>query len=115
MDMTKMPFPPNSFDGIFSYLAIIHVPREQKADLFKKIHEILKPDGILLIAIGCDDWVSTQDDDFMGQPMYWSQFGAEKTEAMIKDTGFEIIQSKIERNIFDGEEEKHFFVLAQKI
>lgn len=114
MDMTKMTFPPNSFDGIFSYLAIIHVPREQKAGLFSKIHEILKPGGFLLIAIGCDDWVSTPDDDFMGVPMYWSQFGAEKTKAMIKDTGFEVLQASKEHSVFDGEEEKHFFILAKK-
>ena len=114
MDMTKMTFPPNSFDGIFSYLAIIHVPREEKASLFSKIHEILKPGGFLLIAIGCDDWVSEPGDDFMGEPMYWSQFGAEKTKAMIKDTGFEIIQTSKEYSIFDGEEEKHYFVLAKK-
>ena len=63
----------------------------RKAGLFKKIHEILKPDGILLIAIGCSDWVSTPDDDFMGQPMYWSQFGSEKTEAMIREIGFQIL------------------------
>ncbi len=114
MDMTQMTFEPESFDAVFSFLAIIHVPREQKADLFSKIHEILKPGGILLIAIGCDDWVSTPDDDFMGQPMYWSQFGAEKTKAMIEITGFEIMQASIEHSVFDGEDEHHFFILARK-
>ena len=115
MDMTQMTFEPESFDGIFSFLAIIHVPREQKAALFQTIHKILKPDGYLLIAIGCDDWISTPEDDFMGVPMYWSQFGAEKTKAMIENSGFEIIKSAIEYSEFDGEEEHHFFVLARKI
>ena len=114
IDMTQMPFESESFDGIFSFLAIIHVPREQKASLFRNIYKILKPNGILLIAIGCDDWISTPEDDFMGVPMYWSQFGAEKTKAMIKDTGFEIIKAAIEYSEFDGEEEHHFFVLARK-
>jgi len=115
MDMTKMSFAPNSFDGVFSFLAIIHVPREQKASLFRKIYEILKPNGILLTAIGCDDWISTPEDDFMGVPMYWSQFGAEKTKAMIENTGFKIIKAAVEYSEFDGEEEHHFFVLARKI
>ena len=115
MDMTKMTFPPESFDGIFSYLAIIHVPREQKAGLFADIHKILKPNGLLLIAIGCDDWISTPEDDFMGEPMYWSQFGKERTEDMIKETGFEILQASVEYSEFDGEEEHHFFVLAKKV
>ena len=115
MDMTEMTFEPESFDGVFSWLAIIHVPREQKAGLFANIHRILKPDGILLIAIGCDDWISEPGDDFMGVPMYWSQFGAEKTETMIRNTGFEIIKASIEHCEFYGEDERHFFVLARKV
>ncbi len=115
MDMTRMTFPPESFDGIFSYLAIIHVPRKEKAKLFADIHKILKTDGYLLIAIGNDDWVSEPDEKFMGEPMYWSQLGAEKTEAMIKETGFEIVQSSLEHAMFDGEDEQHYFVLAKKI
>lgn len=47
--------------------------------------------------------------------MYWSQFGWEKTEAMIKNAGFEIISSAIEVSVFQGEEERHFYVMARKI
>ncbi len=115
MDMTRMSFKKNSFDAVFSLLAIIHVPREEKAGLFASIQEILKPNGHLLIGIGCDDWVSEPGDDFMDQPMYWSQFGAKKTEAMIIEAGFEIIQATIEECMFRGELERHFFVLAKKI
>ena len=115
MDMTKMTFEPESFHGIFSSYAIIHVPKEQKAGLFADIYRILKPGGILVASIGRSDWVSEPGEEFMGVPMYWSQFGAEKTEAMIKDTGFETISSAIEISVFQGEEERHFYVLARKI
>ena len=115
MDMTKMTFEPESFHGMFSSYAIIHVPKEQKAGLFADIYRILKPGGILTASIGRSDWVSEPGEEFMGVPMYWSQFGGEKTEAMIKDAGFEIISSAIEISVFQGEEERHFYVLARKV
>src|SRR5687768_17446297 len=34
-DMTQLDFPENSFDGICSYYAIIHVPREEHEGLLK--------------------------------------------------------------------------------
>ena len=113
MDMTDMPFEDDSFDAVYSFLAIIHVPRDEKPALFAKLHEMLKPGGIMLLAIGCDDWVSEPGDEFMGEPMYWSQWGSEKSLALIENSGFEILRSSIEKQFFNGEEERHFFILAK--
>lgn len=115
MDMTKMTFEDEEFDAVFSLLAIIHVPRELKVQLYKDIHRILKPGGFLLIAIGCDNWISEPGDDFMGEPMYWSQWGGELSKEMIEKAGFKIIQASIEEAWFGGELERHFFVLARKV
>ena len=115
MDMTKMTFEPESFHGMFSSYAIIHVPKELKAGLFVDIHRLLKSDGIIAFSIGRSDWTSEPGEEFMDVPMYWSQYGWEKTLAMIKETGFEIISSQIEVSVFQGEEERHFYVLARKI
>lgn len=113
-DMTDMKFPDGSFDGVFSNLAIIHVPRDETAGLFGKIYALLKSDGIILTGLGSDDWVSEPDDDFLGTPMYWSHFSPETSERIIEDTGFEILLSSIEDTSFDGQQERHFYVLARK-
>ncbi len=46
-DMTKLDFSKNIFDGICSYYAIIHIPREDHQPLLAKFHRMLKPTGLL--------------------------------------------------------------------
>ena len=42
-DMTRLAFPADSFDGICSYYAVIHIPREEHGPLLGDFHKILKP------------------------------------------------------------------------
>src|SRR5688572_30678546 len=51
-DMTKLDFPDNTFDGICSYYAIIHIPREEHQPLLVNFHRMLKPDGLALLCLG---------------------------------------------------------------
>ena len=51
MDMTEIDFPLQSFDGVISTYAIIHVPRENHAKIFQSFHSILKPKGIMLVSV----------------------------------------------------------------
>ena len=51
-DMTKLDFPENSFDGICSYYAIIHIPREEHRSLLANFYRMLKPNGFALVMPG---------------------------------------------------------------
>ncbi len=48
-DMTKINFPDKYFDGIFSYYAIIHIPREEHYDLLSNFYRMLKFNGVVLL------------------------------------------------------------------
>ncbi|MFA5050345.1 MAG: class I SAM-dependent methyltransferase [Candidatus Micrarchaeia archaeon] len=111
MDITKMNFKPNSFDGAVSFYAIIHIPRQKHAGVYKNLHKILKPNAIMLInACGTDinGWEGYER-DYLGVPMFWSFYGPKKTSRIITDSGFEILWSKILK--LGGE--KQFWVLAR--
>ena len=41
-DMTKLDFPENTFDGICSYYAIIHIPTRRSSALLANFHRMLK-------------------------------------------------------------------------
>jgi len=45
-DMTKLDFPENTFEGICSYYAIIHIPREEHRPLLANFYRMLKPGGL---------------------------------------------------------------------
>ena len=44
-DIGSLQFAANSFDAIVALYSIIHVPREEHASLFARMHEWLRPGG----------------------------------------------------------------------
>ncbi len=109
MDMTRLKFKPNSFDGAVSFYSIIHVPREKHVKIYKSLHKILKPGDIALLnASGADNWEGYEK-DYLGVPMFWSHYGPEKTAKTIESAGFEILWSGVE----EYGRERQFWVLAR--
>lgn len=112
-DMTKLDFPDNTFDGICSYYAIIHIPREEHQSLLANFHRMLKPGGLALLCLGAENLVDDIDEDFLGTRMYWSHYDSETYQKMLTECGFIIIWSKY---VADGtcEGAGHLFTLVQK-
>lgn len=108
MNMTAIDFPPESFDGVISTYAVIHVPREMHAGIFKSFHSLLKPRGMMLVSVA--SWAWEEFADYLGVEMFWSHSGPEKTELLITEAGFEI---EFSRDVESGGE-KHRWVLARK-
>ena len=112
-DMTKLDFPDNAFDGICSYYAIIHIPREEHGSLFVNFHRMLKPGGYALLCLGAENLIDDIDENYLGTRMYWSHFDTDTYLKMLKDTGFSIGWSKrVSDETCEGS--GHLFVLAQK-
>lgn len=111
-DMTTLTYPDEYFDGIISYYAIPHVPREEHKGLVDNFYRMLKEDGYVLLCFGTDDDPGTVIDGFFGVKMYWSSFDAGTNVEMLRESGFHVTWQKF---IFDDlTEEQHIFVLAQK-
>ncbi len=54
-------FPSNSFDLVFSFHVLEHVPRENTNDLANNIYRMLKPGGFSIHQIGINDHLSHYD------------------------------------------------------
>jgi len=106
-DMTKLGFRDNSFDGLVALYSIIHVPRDMHASLYQSFHRILKPDGIMLICLGSDEWEG--EDEYFGARMFWSENNLEKALQMVKNAGIQIISGK---HLVTGGE-RHYWILAR--
>ncbi|NPD88688.1 MAG: class I SAM-dependent methyltransferase [Asgard group archaeon] len=107
IDMSEMDFPDDTFDGIVSFYAIIHLPREKHAPLFKKFQKILKSGGLMMIVLGSDEWEVI--DDYFGAKMFWSQHSTEQSIELVKDAGFEIISEEV----LERGGEQHYWILAK--
>jgi SAM-dependent methyltransferase len=113
MDMTQLDFPENSLDGICSYYAIIHIPREEHEALLKSFYGMLKPNGLALICLGAQNLVDDIDENYLGARMYWSHYDTDTYLKMLKDCGFSLVWSK---HVADGScvGAGHLFVLVRK-
>ena len=112
-DMTELGFPDNTFDGICSYYAIIHIPREEHQALLTNFYRMLKPGGVALLCLGAGNVVDDIDENFLGTRMYWSHYDSETYLKMLTECGFSILWSK---RVADGtcEGAGHLFTLVQK-
>lgn len=106
-DMTRPGFRDNAFDGLVALYSIIHVPREMHASLYQSFHRILKPEGIMLICIGSDEWEG--EDEYFGTRMFWSEYSLEESLQMVRNTGMQIITSK--HLVIGGE--SHYWIMAR--
>ncbi len=112
-DMTKLDFSENSFDGICSYYAIIHIPREEHGSLLRDFHRFLKPNGVALLCLGAEHLIDDIDENYLGTRMYWSHYDTETYLKMLKVCGFSVIWSKFVGDSA-GEGAGHLFALVLK-
>src|SRR5690349_17364334 len=87
-DMTKLAFPAASFDGITSYYAIIHIPREEHEPLLQNFHRMLKPGGLALLCLGAEHLIDDVDENYLGTRMYWSHYDTDTYLRILKECGF---------------------------
>ncbi|QGN07558.1 class I SAM-dependent methyltransferase [Halorhabdus sp. CBA1104] len=90
-EMTRLPFAEDSFDGLTSFYAVIHVPRERHEDAFSEFHRVCRPGAPVLCTVGDTDWAGHNEDWMgMGGPMYWDIPGLDRTRKLLDDAGFSV-------------------------
>ena len=116
-DIMSVSLPPLSFDAAVSFYSVFHLPREEHSELFKKVHQWLKPGGYLLCTLA---WSNEEAylEDFHGTTMYWSNYGLEEYLEMLAGAGFEVLKKTSTASGFDQQTqedtEEHPLVLARK-
>jgi ubiquinone/menaquinone biosynthesis C-methylase UbiE len=113
MDMTRMRFVDNSFDGVVALYSIIHLPRIFHERIFKKISRITRTNGIVLLSVGGSNLENSIEDNWMnwGAKLYWSHFDKEVNLKLLERAGFEIISCRL-----SGEKgDKHPFIITRRL
>ncbi len=107
-DMLELKNGEYCVNGIVSFYAIFHTPREKHQNLLRKFASFMPNGGTILITMGANDWEGIEE-NFHSAKMFWSHYGADKNTELVEKTGFEVITNEI-----DGSgNEKHQIILAQ--
>jgi SAM-dependent methyltransferase len=111
-DMSTSGFPPDHFDAVVSFFAIIHVPVDEQAGLIGAIGAWLKPGGYLLASVGHKAWEGTLEDwrGVPGATMYWSHTDAATYKNWTRAAGLQIL----EEGFLPEGDGGHTVLLAQK-
>ena len=114
-DMTKIEFPKSSFDAVTAFYSIIHVPRQEHAELLHKISSWLRPGGLLVITMGANSNETQLNENWLGGlPMYWSNFDSKTNRKLVKEAGLNIL-SAIDETADEFDKPVTFlWVIAQK-
>jgi cyclopropane fatty-acyl-phospholipid synthase-like methyltransferase len=85
-DMTRFALRPGSVDAVASFYALGHIPSHDHARLLAAIADWLRPGGLLLTSAPLSPGDS-QDDDWLGVPMFFGGIGQQATRAAVDAAG----------------------------
>jgi len=112
-DAGSVDFPPDSFDAVVSFYTLEHIPRREHRTILQRIYQWLRTGGLLLLAMEAGEY-----DDYMGEwlgvPMFISCFPPETIKEMVRETGFELLESAIESQAEQSHDVPFLWILAQK-
>jgi ubiquinone/menaquinone biosynthesis C-methylase UbiE len=79
MDFEEMDFAPESFDGVWAYTSLLHTPKANIDKMLVKIKEILRPRGVLMVAMkeGSGERLES-DERYPGTKRWMSLFSEEE-------------------------------------
>lgn len=93
-DMSLLSFNHGSFDGVVCLYTLFHLPRAEQKAMLQKIHSWLKPGGVFVCNFAAVDEEAIHG-EFLGHGMFWSSFGVEANQMMLKEVGFDVVMSEV--------------------
>lgn len=116
MDMRKLEFEDENFDGLLLAYSLIHIPTEDIPETLKGFYRILKPSGYIEIIAQNGEADKIIDEPFMpSEKMFFNFFIKERLSKLLEDAGFKIdYQIEAESQDPDSVSDKVIYTIAQK-
>ena len=96
MDMRRMLFEDEMFDGIWSCASFLHIPKSESMQTLQEFRRVLKPKGLLYISVREGTGENVNDGKF------YSNYQKDEFESLLEKSGFHVLDlyvSKDERGI----------------
>jgi cyclopropane fatty-acyl-phospholipid synthase-like methyltransferase len=102
-----------SLDAVVAFYVIDHLPREEHGTLLASIRSWLRPGGWLLLTFDTADHPGVVA-DWLGTPMFFSQFDPETSERLVREAGFDVVSAARETQLEGTREVTFLWVLARR-
>jgi SAM-dependent methyltransferase len=91
-DFSALPFPDGAFGGVWSYTALLHVPKAEVSKAIEEIRRVLKDGGILGLGL-----IEGEGEGYREQykgvlkPRWFSYYDKEEVERLLNAHGFHLL------------------------
>jgi ubiquinone/menaquinone biosynthesis C-methylase UbiE len=112
--MLALDLPDTSLGGLLAYYSIIHIPWEQRPQLFAEFHRVLAPGGMLMLTFQIGDERS-QYTELFGTPISLDVYRAQPNEVatFLREAGFDLSLTAV-RERESTEKTPQGYLLARK-
>jgi len=117
MDMRKLKYPDQSFDGLCVAYSLYHIASNQALGVLKEFYRVLKPKGIAILMLQEGKGEGIIPEPFNPkEKMFFKYYGKGEIKNLLQKARFEIIY-EAEREPRSGLELKHkkLFLIARKL
>lgn len=90
-DFMDMPFANKSFQGVWAYTSLLHIPKDQIDNALDEITRVLKDNGILGLGMIEGETEGYRESSGVNKPRWFSFYTKEELELLLKNHGFDII------------------------
>jgi ubiquinone/menaquinone biosynthesis C-methylase UbiE len=114
-DMTKTSLPDNMFDGIITFYALFHIPKQYQHEAVREFNRLLKPNGKLLLVNHKGSLTKTIDKIWgHGSINLFINFSSEdEIRKLLDDNGFTVDSFEVAKSYYEFPEER-IIVCASK-
>lgn len=113
-DMMAVEFPPESFDGISAFFSLTHLPREEHTVMLQRTAAWLRPGGVFVASMGDSGPEDVIENDWLGAPMFFSQFDAATNSQLIRLAGLQPFHEEVVEHIENECMVRFLWVIVRK-
>lgn len=90
-DFSDMPFADASFDAVWAYTALLHVPKAEVNKAMQELCRVLKPNGHLALGLIEGDYEGYRDSSGVAAPRWFSFYTKKEVENLFEQHGFHVV------------------------
>jgi ubiquinone/menaquinone biosynthesis C-methylase UbiE len=93
-DIAELPFPDASFDGVWSYTTLLHVPKDEVDMPLAEIHRVLEPGGAFALGMIEGDTEEYRTSSGMDQLRWFSYYQRDELVERVEKHGFKLVHEE---------------------
>lgn len=93
-DFNDIPFPDESFNGVWAYTSLLHVPKSEIVKSLSEIRRVLKNNGILGLGLIEGDTEEYRESIGVNLPRLFAYYTKKEVEHILSNAGFEVFYFK---------------------